>query len=166
MATKKGNSEVTEAKEAALEELKQMDRAAEFVNKEAIGIDFVPETWDDIIEKFDGEIITVSSSPWEVLKDKARLIGVPFMIADVAHYVGKFGDAVAVMLLTEDNHRYVINDGSSGIYRQVMDIVNRTGRKAGLKCPNGLRASTYTKTITDPFEGTTKDMEATTYYIA
>lgn len=157
-----------------------------FINKEAQGLDanYVPESWDDIVAQFDGEIITFEGSPWRVVK-KDKLVDVPFMIADVRHYNGTYGDAVAVMLITKDpvkygdsedtDTRFVINDGSTGVYAQVTAMVRRTGRKAGLLCPKGLRSSSYEfqetdldgEPMIDPKTGKPKPpIPATTYYVA
>ncbi len=141
-----------------------------YINKVAQGIgNYVPTSWDDLVayaEEHGGEIIEFEGSAWEILKDKRELVGVEFMIADVRTYSGKFGEAVAVMLVTRSplpNHkdcRYVINDGSTGLQQQVTDMVLRTGRKAGILCPNGLRASDYMYE-----DETGKQIPATTFYV-
>jgi hypothetical protein len=73
------------------------------------------------------------------------------------------------MVITKDTidgkDHFVINDGSTGIFQQVTGMISRSGRKSGILCPNGLRGSTYDKEIYDPFEETTKTIEATTYYV-
>lgn len=152
------------------------------VNTLAKGIDFVPETWEEVAAAFEGELIEFEGSPWKVI-DKAELVGVPFVIADVRAYYGKFdNDVVAVMALVQgdDNEkvrRVVFNDGSTGIKEQVLHMVRTTGRKAGILCAGGLRASDYTYTPTDldgnslvgkkaPDGTTYKETPATTYYVA
>ena len=144
-----------------------------FINKEVAGIgNYVPETWEDLLERTGGEFIEFEGSPWHVL-DKAKLVAVPFMIADVRHYKGNFGDAIAMLVMTrealpgERTNRYVINDGSTGIYEQVVGMIERTKKKSGIMCPNGLRASTYDWQEKD-FDGNPigEVHKATTYYIA
>lgn len=147
-----------------------------YINKEVQGIgNFVPTSWEDLVSHNDGEIIEFEGSPWILLKDKSKLVDVPFMIADVRHYEGNYGSAVAIMLLTEnplpgfegDAPRYVINDGSTGLYDQVTQMVARSHKKSGILCPRGLRASNYTYQQKD-FDGNPMGPEipATTYYVA
>jgi hypothetical protein len=117
-------------------------------------------------------VIEFVGSIWEVC-DKSLLIDEPFMIYDVRHYEGKFGPAVAVMLVSKEQLKgsngpqdhFVINDGSTGLYQQVIGMVKRSGKKSGILCPRGLRASTYDYDITDGF-GERITGEATTYYVA
>lgn len=114
----------------------------------AKGIDFVPETWEEVAEAFQGELIEFEGSPWKVI-DKKDLVGVPFVIADVRAYEGKFGnDVVAVMALVKGDddkpRRVVFNDGSTGVKDQVFHMIRSTGRKSGILCEGGLRASEYT----------------------
>ena len=134
--------------------------------------DFVPKTYEDLEDFFanEGGLITFEGSAYMVI-DKAKLEGVPFAIVDtrIWHSTKYDNDAMSIMLVTKDeldgrNH-FVINDGSTGIMQQVLGAVERSGRKGGFACPNGLRSSTYDVEVTDPFEGTTKTIEATTYYI-
>ncbi len=144
-----------------------------FINKELEGLDnYVPDTWEDLVEYVSGEIITFQGSPWEVIKKEA-LVGIPFMIADVRHYEGKFGDAVAVMVLTQaplvghTDARYVINDGSTGVYQQIVYMLARAKRKTGIMCPNGLRFSEYDYQPVDlAGEPMGNPIPAKTYYIA
>jgi hypothetical protein len=137
------------------------------VAKQYRGIDFVPETWEDIAEAFDGEILDFQGSPWKVV-DKETLIGVPFMIADTRFYWSEKYDnpVVSLMVLTKDNEKLVINDGSTGIMEQVRVMLQASGRKSGILCSNGLRKSEYTVEVHDPFEDETKTIQAATYYIA
>lgn len=130
---------------------------------------YVPQSWEDFQEKLDSvglEFITVAGSPYEVVK-KDVLIGVPFAIVDVREYEGKFGPAVAVCVITQDDRKLVFNDGSTGVMAQLKEIVAQTGRHGGFLCPNGLRASEFEYQPTD-FDGEPmgNPIPATTYYIA
>ena len=96
----------------------------------------------------------------------------PFMIADVKEYISaQYGEPFcAIMLVTRDEidgrNQFVINDGSTGIYEQVKGMVERSKRKSGIICPNGLRASKYEKVISDAFgNAPDKTIQATTYYV-
>ena len=136
--------------------------------------DFVPKSWEDMEEFFasEGGILTFEGSAYMVI-EKEKLVGQPFMIADVRiWHSSKFdSDVASVMLITktpiDDRDHFVINDGSTGIFEQVTGMIARSGRKSGILCPNGLRASTYTKELIDPFEpdAPPKQIEATTYYV-
>lgn len=166
MATKKTAevAEVTEPTDAALELHKESINKA---TDDFKGIDFIPDTWEQVAAAFDGEVIEFEGSPYKVV-DKRTLVGVPFMIVDVRFsWSSKFdGPFVNVLALTKDNEKVVINDGSTGIMEQVKYMLQKNKRKAGILCPNGLRASDYKVTVEDAFEGTSKEIEATTYYIA
>ena len=135
--------------------------------REAAGIDFIPETWEDVVAAAGGEIIEFEGSPWEVV-DKDVLIGVPFLICDVRIYASKqYGNNVAaICVMTKDNDRLIINDGSTGIYQQVLHMLRTTKRKSGIMCPNGLRKSTYKVTVVDGMNDTEKEIEASTFYVA
>lgn len=140
---------------------------------EAKGIDFVPKTFEEMEEFFasEGGILTFEGSAYSVL-DKDKLIGVPFMIADVRFWHSDKYDreAVSVMLLTkttiEDKDHFVINDGSTGIYEQVKQMVQSSGRKAGIMCPNGLRVSEYDTVVHDEFGNEPdKTIKSRTFYV-
>lgn len=177
MAKAKAASETTT--EVAVSDLAGMD-TLDLINKGAVGIDFIPETWEELAEAFDGELIQFQGSPWKVT-DKADLVGVPFVIADIRAYEGKFGDAIAVMALVkgEDDkpQRVVFNDGSSGVMAQVIHMVRSTGKKSGILCEGGLRVSEYDYEPKDldgvslvgkpkPEGGVYEKTPAATYYVA
>lgn len=107
---------------------------------------FVPDTYEDLNEYFEsmGGLITFKGSDYDLIKDKRELVDKPFAIVNIRFYEGKFGEACAVMALTEDNRKIVFNDGSSGIFTQCLRMVKVTSRRGGFLCPNGLRASDYT----------------------
>lgn len=131
------------------------------------GIDFIPDSWEEVAEAFEGDVIEFQGSPWQVV-DKDTLIGVPFMICDVRFsWSNKFdGPFVNILALTKDNQRIVINDGSTGIMEQTLFQLQKDKRKAGIICPNGLRRSDYKVTVHDGMSDTDKEIEASTYYIA
>jgi hypothetical protein len=131
------------------------------------GIDFIPDTWEEVAEAFGGEVLMFEGSPWKVV-DKDTLIGVPFMICDVkVSWSTKYDSPfVNILALTKDNEKIVINDGSTGIMEQMLHMLNKSKRKAGIVCEGGLRKSDYPVTIHDGMSDTDKVIEATTYYIA
>lgn len=137
---------------------------------------FAPETVDDLEEYFaeHGGIIEFRGSNWTVVK-KEELLSKPFTIADIRFYEGTFGDACAILLMTADNERLVINDGSTGVFQQCKFAVAKAGRRGGMYCPNGLRKSEYEyverdfdgNPVIDPKTGEPKaPTPARTYYIA
>lgn len=137
----------------------------------AQGIDFLPDSWDQVAEAFAGEIIEIEGSPYTVV-DKATLVDKPFLIVDVKFYHSKQYDseAVAICALTREadgsTERVVFNDGSTGVFQQILNTVSATKRKAGIVCEHGLKASTYDVEVVDGMNDTVKTIEATTYYFA
>lgn len=157
----------TKAKETAVEAMPDVSESAMALNTEAKGIDFIPDSWQDVAEFFEGEVIEFQGSPYTVVK-KDALVEVPFMITDVRFYESKQYDseAVAICCITEDGQKLVFNDGSTGVFQQVKHMVATSKRKAGILCSNGLRKSTYKVEIPDGFDGDTKEIEASTFYVA
>lgn len=86
---------------------------------------------------------------FEVCQDNNRLIGVGFVILNGTERLGDFGPYVSLEVVTVNGEKLVINDGSSGIYRQYMDIVKRRESQGspnpggGILVEGGLRKSDY-----------------------
>lgn len=76
-------------------------------------------------------------------EDKDRLIGVPFVILTFGFNEGDFGEFASVLLVTDRSDRIILNDGSTGIYEQLLDILKNSGKTGGIFFPHGLRKSTY-----------------------
>ena len=78
-------------------------------------------------------------------KDKARLVKVPFVIIQWQFRSTDDGDFVTVTGITQDNRKFIFNDGSWGIYQQLLaETENRQSRgekatRMGLVVPGGLR---------------------------
>lgn len=135
----------------------------------------VPDSWDDIVaamEEQGVEVIEFEGSPWDVVPKK-ELVGQPFMVAGIHFSEGKFGQMVSVRALlqpdptTKVSKKIVFNDGSSGVYLQFRELVDKTKQVAGFICRKGLRASEYTyidetKAEDDP----ARETPAVTYYVA
>ena len=100
--------------------------------------------------------------------DKARLLNVPFVILEWRFNASELNDAgfVSLSVVTKNNDKWVINDGSTGILQQLIRItrVRRQRKHAtpqnGLAVPAGLSVSNYK--FTDA-EG--KERPASTYYL-
>ena len=130
------------------------------------------DTFDEAVPHFSetGEIVVFEGSPYHPV-DKKHLVGMPFIIVGWQFYQGNFGPAVGIVALTRDEvpdtngnrvRRVVINDGSTGMYREWETLCASGKAKAGLVCQNGLRVSEYT--YQDMLTG--EDKPASTYYFA
>jgi hypothetical protein len=95
-----------------------------------------------------------------VLEDKAKLCGVPFMLVHWEFHGGDFGEFVSMWVLTLDDKRYIVNDGSTGIYQQLKETTGKHNIDSMLVCRHGLRESKYTYTGPDG-----KERPASTFYI-
>lgn len=123
-------------------------------------------TYADVARALDasGEVVSAQEfgSGFSVLdtKEKGRLVGVPFIILDWQFNEGDNGQFVSLRVITQANEKLVINDGSTGIYRQLMEIAD-TGEERAVFCKRGLRVSNYD--YTDP--KTQEKKPASTYYL-
>lgn len=75
--------------------------------------------------------------------DKDRLVGMPFLLLAYTFNEGDFGEFASCLLITDRGDKVIMNDGSSGIYEQLLDIMKTTDRMGGIHFPRGLRKSTY-----------------------
>lgn len=111
------------------------------------------------LETFDG------GSQWELLKDKAELIDIPFIVAKVRFNDGTMGRFASVCCYLDGGRKVIFNDGSStGIYRQLQTWVEKNKRDTGIVCAKGLRVSNYIYKDEKP-DGTVIEIPAKTYYI-
>jgi hypothetical protein len=118
--------------------------------------------------------------------DKRRLVGVPFIITDWDWHPGSYGQFVTMRVKTrnpvtidgQDYDMFIVNDGSTGIARQLEDWGKNEGRSGLILAKRGLRASDYDvmedvidndtgkvikKPVLDPATG--KGISATTFYL-
>jgi hypothetical protein len=78
--------------------------------------------------------------------DKAKLVGKPFLAMywtfnESQEYGGHFASMAAV---TADNQKFIVNDGSAGIFQDLLAFTQEhNGRQGALLCPGGLRESSY-----------------------
>lgn len=81
--------------------------------------------------------------------DKARLVGVPLYFLEWTFREGDYGDGgyASVKCIQRDDAgravKWILNDGSTGIYEQLRDFARKTGRQGGLAVKHGLRVSEY-----------------------
>lgn len=99
--------------------------------------------------------------------DKNTLIGTPMVFLEWRYNSGDFGVFVSIAAVTEDGRKIIINDGSSGICKQLQLVTDeRVAKKhptpcAGLIVRNGLTRSDYTYTDDKGHE-----IPAETFYLA
>jgi hypothetical protein len=92
--------------------------------------------------------------------DKGQLVKVPCMFLDWNFSLGDFGEFVSAHVISKTGAKFIVNDGSTGIYQQLRDYTNEhAGRQGGLFAPRGLRRSDYT------YDDDGKQTPATTFYI-
>lgn len=93
--------------------------------------------------------------------EKDRLIGVECMFLSWRFNPGKFADEfVTALIVTRAGEKYLMNDGSSGICKQLQQVTETTGREGGMYVRNGLSRSDY------EYEDENGEMKpASTYYI-
>lgn len=80
-------------------------------------------------------------------EEKMKLVDVPFFILHMSFNEGDHGEEgfVSLTIMTGDDKRFVINDGSSGIRSQCEELVTENqGRFGGYMVHGGLRMSEYT----------------------
>ena len=100
--------------------------------------------------------------------EKDSLIKTPMVLLEWNFHKGDHGPFVSIAAVTADGRKVVVNDGSTGILKQLTDITaerlasGRPYAQQGLNCPSGLRASDFK--YTDEKTGDEKD--ARTYYLA
>lgn len=76
--------------------------------------------------------------------DKARLVGQPFLILAYTFNEGDFGEFATMMIITSPNgDKLIVNDGSTGIFPQLLDIMKTYNKLGGIFVSKGLRASVY-----------------------
>lgn len=100
-----------------------------------------------------------------LLNDKAILIGVPFVAVKIDEHesdISAEGKFVTLHVVTQAGQKFILNDGSTGIFAQVQELWRRKPELRGLPMMvrHGLRRSDYTYTDS---EG--KQRPAVTYYL-
>jgi len=99
---------------------------------------------------------------------KDQLTGAPFVILEWRFTDGDNGEFVSALIVTKDNRKLVLNDGSTGIKDQLKAVTaSRESSKhknptQGLVVPNGLTRSDYQ--YADPKTGELRP--ATTFYLS
>lgn len=107
----------------------------------------------------------VMGNGFAILNDKGILSGVKLLLLSWRFNRGDKGVFCSAYVIAQMPGmnvpaKFVLNDGSTGICKQLMDYTAKTGKYAGLLVKNGLRRSDYQYTAPD---GSTSD--ATTFYL-
>lgn len=128
---------------------------------------------DDYSRLTGHEIVDLSEvlESYDILnkESKERLVGRPIFLMDWRFNDskeivkdGKPAEFVSVLVMdVATGEKFILNDGSTGIYQQLLAITKRLGRRGGITCRNGLRKSEYTHYFDN---GDT--VNAVTYYLS
>lgn len=126
------------------------------------------QTWDDALAlsaEIHGDVQDITEklgTGFNLLKDKDRLVGKPFVVISFGFNEGDFdGYFTSLAVVTKDEKKYIVNDGSTGIRDQLMELARETRRFGGWLVPHGLRKSEYNYEDKE----TGKITPATTYYL-
>lgn len=121
-------------------------KGAEFSEDEYASI----QSFNDAMQLLSNAGITVANAADEIgdgfvlIKgddEKARLVGVAFILVSWNFNVGDFGKTfVSARGITQDGLKFVLNDGGTGIRAQ---LDKYEGDMGGLYVPHGLRRSDY-----------------------
>jgi hypothetical protein len=97
----------------------------------------------------------------EFIKDKDRLIGVPFYVLEWHFNVDPANgrEYANVLVMTSEDVKLRFNDGSTGIYAQLKKVTEEHGVMP-IACKFGLRRSDYTTEVNG------KPEKSRTYYLA
>lgn len=99
-----------------------------------------------LAEAVHGSVIDIAEelgTGFALLEDKGKLEDVEFVLLQWRFNAGDFGGFVSAGLVTITGDKYIINDGSTGIMSQLMELTQETKRFGGVKVPKGLRKSEY-----------------------
>jgi hypothetical protein len=96
-----------------------------------------------------------------ILENKEALAGVPLVIVAWEFHDGSMGNFVSMYVLTKDERRFIVNDGSTGIHDQLKTLTDEQGVNSMLVCEKGFRVSRYQ--VENPKTGAMLDAE--TWYI-
>lgn len=105
-------------------------------------------SFDDAVEAATaewGEVVDYAEefgSGFSVLENKTELVGERSLILSFKINEGKWGGFVSALVLTERGGKYIVNDGSEGMYKQLRGIALQ-GRNGGILMQKGLSRSTY-----------------------
>ena len=116
---------------------------------------------------------------FEVCKEKQQLIGKAFVIVQWRFNTDAektdFGPFVSAAIVTEAGEKLILNDGSTGVYKQLMMVTAKretdgvANTQSGLICKGGLRESAYPAKDANGnylYDKNENAIQGTTYYLA
>lgn len=86
---------------------------------------------------------------FRVVENKDSLVGVEMIFLDWRFTDGDFGQFVSIEAVTKAGDKFIINDGSTGLYQQMVNITaqraaaGRPDTQTGLYVPHGLTKTDY-----------------------
>lgn len=127
------------------------------------------KSWSEVVALSGKPIVNVAetelSTGFSVVTDKNSLVGVPFILLDWTFSMGDMGEFVSANIITRDDRKLILNDGSTGICAQL----HRLTPGAPIGVARGLRKSEYARkdengeVILNPKTG--QPERATTFYL-
>lgn len=100
-----------------------------------------------LAEAIHGNVVDISEelgSGFAMLEDKSVLVKQKFVILQWRFSPGDYLKGfVSVGLVTSRGDKYIMNDGSTGIYDTLLEFSQETQRFGGIVVPKGLRRSEY-----------------------
>jgi hypothetical protein len=85
----------------------------------------------------------IDEQGFTVLRDKDKLIGVPFTIVYATKEVGDNGLYYSIRVYTDGGKLLKFGDGGTGIPEQLKKFADDGGTARNIRCPRGLRVSRY-----------------------
>lgn len=99
-----------------------------------------------LAETMNETVLSISEelgSGFALLDDKDKLVKTDFVVIQWRFTAGDFGGFVSAACVTAGGDKFIINDGSTGIMSQLMELSNKHKRFGGLRVHSGLRKSAY-----------------------
>jgi hypothetical protein len=106
----------------------------------------------------------VIGNGFAILEHKDALIGKPLFFLQWDFREGDIGEFVSIVTVAQGTNgeieKWIVNDGSTGVMKQLKTFTEKTGRKGGLMVRRGLRRSDYRFIGEDG-----KEKPASTFYL-
>lgn len=144
MAAKKTAEEVVPA-EYTVEDARSLSRMEGFTDDELRRVTSFEDAFK-LAQQVYGEVSDVSEelgNGFTLISNKGKLVGVPFIVLSCGFNEGDYGDYVTVAAVTKSGDKYIFNDGSSGVFSQMFELVRTLRRTGGFVVPGGLRDNEY-----------------------
>lgn len=99
-----------------------------------------------LAEEINGVVSDISEklgTGFIILEDKDKLVKTEFVAILWRFSAGTFGGFVSMAVVTKGGDKYIVNDGSAGIFEQLRELSAMEKQFGGMKVPRGLRVSEY-----------------------